>query len=90
MPRGTLHDLIDHIDHIVAVAGIDHVGIGSDFDGVSVLPMQLDDVSCYPLITQALLDRGYDEAGIKKILGKNLLRVMREAEKVAAELTNAQ
>ena len=86
MPQGTIHDLIDHIDHIVQVAGIDHVGIGSDFDGVSVLPTQLEDVSCYPFITQALLDRGYSEADILKVLGKNLLRVMRAAEKVAKQL----
>ncbi len=83
MPRGTIHDLIDHIDHIVEVAGIDHVGIGSDYDGVSVLPTQLEDVSSYPLITQALLDRGYSEEDIVKVLGKNLLRVMRQVEQVA-------
>jgi len=85
MPRGSIHDLVDHIDHIVKVAGIDHVGIGSDFDGVSVLPTQLDDVSCYPLITQALLDRGFSEADIIKVLGKNLLRVMRHVEKIAKQ-----
>jgi membrane dipeptidase len=85
MARGTIHDLIDHIDHIVEVAGIDHVGLGSDYDGVSRLPTQLDDVSSYPYITQALLDRGYSEADIKKVLGENLLRVMEDVEKVAAE-----
>jgi membrane dipeptidase len=84
MTRGTIHDLIDHIDHIVQVAGIDHVGLGSDFDGVSTLPTQLEDVSCYPYITQALLDRGYSEADIKKILGENLLHVMQKVEEVAA------
>lgn len=83
MPRGTIHDLVDHIDHIVQVAGIDHVGIGSDFDGVSTLPTQLEDVSCYPYITQALLDRSYSENDIKKILGENLLRVMQKVEEVA-------
>ncbi len=85
MPQGTIHDLIDHIDHIVQVAGIDHVGIGSDFDGVSVLPTQLDDVSCYPFITQALLDRGYSEADIVKVLGQNLLRVMRDVEQISKQ-----
>ena len=85
MPQGTIHDLIDHIDHIVKVAGIDHVGIGSDFDGVSVLPTQMEDVSCYPLITQALLDRDYSEEDIVKVLGKNLLRVMREVEQVSKQ-----
>ncbi|TWU24510.1 dipeptidase [Bythopirellula polymerisocia] len=86
MERGTIHDLIDHIDHIVQVAGIDHVGLGSDFDGVSVLPTQLDDVASYPYITQALLDRGYNEADINKVLGENLLRVMEETEKVSEQL----
>jgi membrane dipeptidase len=85
MTRGTIHDLIDHIDHIVQVAGIDHVGIGSDFDGVSTLPTQLEDVSCYPYITQALLDRGYSEVDIKKVLGENLLRVMTTVEEVAKQ-----
>jgi membrane dipeptidase len=85
MTRGTIHDLVDHIDHIVQVAGIDHVGIGSDFDGVSTLPTQLEDVSCYPYITQALLDRGYSEADIKKVLGENLLRVMARVEEVARQ-----
>ncbi|WP_148074819.1 dipeptidase [Bythopirellula goksoeyrii] len=84
--RGTIHDLIDHIDHIAEVAGIDHVGLGSDYDGVTSLPTQLDDVSSYPYITQALLDRGYSEADIKKILGENLLRVMEATEHVAKQL----
>jgi membrane dipeptidase len=88
MPRGSIHNVIDHIDHIIQVAGIDHVGIGSDFDGVSTLPEQLEDVSAYPLITQALLDRGYQEEEILKILGGNLLRVMRQAEQVAQRLSD--
>ncbi|QDT28670.1 Membrane dipeptidase (Peptidase family M19) [Gimesia panareensis] len=83
---GTIHDVVDHIDHIVKVAGVEHVGIGSDFDGVSTLPSQLEDVSTYPLITQALLDRGYTDQQIKQIMGQNLLRVMREAELVAKRL----
>jgi membrane dipeptidase len=90
MPRGTIHSLLDHIDHIVKVAGIDHVGIGSDYDGVSVLPTQLEDVSTYPYITQGLLDRGYSEEDIRKILGTNLLRVMRDVERVAKELDEQQ
>ena len=81
--RGTIHTLVDHIDHIVKVAGVDHVGIGSDYDGVSMLPEQLEDVSTYPYITQALLDRGYSHDDIKKINGGNLLRVMRAAEQAA-------
>jgi membrane dipeptidase len=86
MPQGTIHIVIDHIDHIAKTAGVDHVGIGSDFDGVSVLPTQLEDVSCYPYITQGLLDRGYSDDDIRKILGTNLLRVMRAAEQVADQL----
>jgi N-acyl-D-amino-acid deacylase len=78
---GTLHDLVDHIDHIVRVAGIDHVGIGSDFDGVTMLPAQLEDVSTYPIITQELLNRGYTAAEIHKILSGNVLRVLRAAER---------
>jgi membrane dipeptidase len=80
---GTVRTVVDHIDHIVKVAGIDHVGIGSDFDGVSMVPRQLEDVSCYPNITQALLDRGYAEGDILKILGSNVLRALRKAEEVA-------
>ncbi len=87
MKRGTIHDLIDHIDHIVEVAGIDHVGLGSDYDGVSTLPTQLDDVASYPFITQALLDRGYSESDIKKVLGENLLRVMKKVEDAAEKPT---
>ena len=86
MPRGSIHDLVDHIDHIVKLAGIDHVGIGSDYDGVSILPTQLEDVSTYPYITQALIDRGYSHADIIKVLGTNLLRVMKRTEEVAQKL----
>ena len=85
---GTIHDVIDHIDHIVKVAGIDHVGLGSDFDGVTMLPEQLHDVSTYPYITQALLDRGYTKPQIRKILGENVLRALREAEHVAKKLAS--
>lgn len=80
---GTIHDLIDHIDHIVKVAGIDHVGLGSDYDGVPMLPDQLDDVSTYPNITQALLDRGYSDDEVRKILGGNMLRVLGDVEQAA-------
>ena len=68
--------LIDHIDHIARVAGVDHVGIGSDFDGVSALPMGMEDVTRLPRIAQALLDRGYSESDVKKMLGGNMMRVM--------------
>ncbi len=83
-PAGDVHTIVDHIDHIVRVAGIDHVGLGSDFDGVSKLPEQMQDVSCYPYLTQALLDRGYKPEEIHKILGGNLMRVFAQAEAVAA------
>jgi membrane dipeptidase len=83
---GTIHDVVDHIDHIVRLAGIDHVGIGSDYDGVGMLPAQLEDVSTYPLITQELLNRGYTAQQIHKIMGGNILTVMREAEEVAKKL----
>lgn len=82
----TVHDVLDHIDHVVQVAGIEHVGLGSDFDGVPALPGQLDDVSTYPVITQGLIDRGYSEAAIRKVLGENVLRVFAEVEQQAARL----
>jgi membrane dipeptidase len=84
-PVGSVHTLVDHIDHIVQVAGVDHVGLGSDFDGIFTTPKQLEDVSCYPNITQELLNRGYSKEQIHKILGGNLLRVFRQAEQVAAK-----
>jgi membrane dipeptidase len=83
---GTIHDVVDHIEHVIKIAGIDHVGIGSDFDGIDTLPKQLDDVSSYPLITQELLNRGYHEEQIHKIMGRNVLRAMRSVEKVAEGL----
>jgi membrane dipeptidase len=83
IPPGTIRHVVDHIDHIVRVAGIDHVGIGSDFDGVTSLPTQLEDVSTYPLITQELLTRGYTAAEVHQIMSGNVLRVMKGAEAVA-------
>lgn len=73
-----LSDVIDQIEHVIHVAGIDHVGLGSDFDGVNYLPEQLQDATDYPLITQALLERGYTQEEIAKIMGENLLRVFKE------------
>ncbi|GGK68346.1 dipeptidase [Rufibacter glacialis] len=67
--------LIDHIDHVVKLAGVDHVGLGSDYDGISSAPAGLEDVSTYPLITKALLERGYKKKDIEKILGGNFIRV---------------
>jgi membrane dipeptidase len=84
--RGTVADVANHIDHIVKVAGIDHVGIGSDFDGITSWPVGLEDVSCYPRLTEELLRRGYSDSDVHKILGGNVLRAFREAGKVAAQL----
>jgi membrane dipeptidase len=87
IPRPPFHVLIDHIDHIAKVAGVDHVGLGSDFDGVSgATPQGMDSAADLPRITQGLLDRGYSETDIKKILGGNLLRVFAEVEKVSREM----
>ena len=86
-PAGTVHDVVDHIEHVIKIAGVDHVGIGSDYDGISRLPKQLEDVSCYPAITQELLNRGHKKDDILKILGGNILRVFRDAEKVAAGMS---
>lgn len=85
-PRGTLADVADHIDHVRKVAGIDHIGIGSDFDGITSTPVGLEDVSTYPVLFAELLRRGYGEQDLKKIAGLNLLRAMREMERVAARL----
>lgn len=82
-PSGDVHTIVDHIDQIVKVAGIDCVGLGSDFDGVPRLPKQMSDVSCYPFITQVLLDRGYTRDQILKVLGGNLMRVFAQAEAVS-------
>ena len=90
IPRPPLKSLIDHIDHIAKVAGIDHVGLGSDFDGVSgATPQGIDSAADLPKITQALLDRGYSAEDIKKILGGNLMRVFREVEGVSHEMQAA-
>ena len=85
IPTGSVHTVVDHIEHIIKTAGVDHVGLGSDFDGITSVPNQLEDVSCYPYITQELLNRGYGKDDLVKILGGNLLRVLRRAEEVAKE-----
>jgi len=85
-PRATVADVADHIDHIRKVAGIDHIGLGGDFDGITSVPEGLEDVSKYPALTAELLRRGYKDDDVKKILGLNILRVMRGAEKVSATL----
>ncbi|MBA2339070.1 MAG: membrane dipeptidase [Pyrinomonadaceae bacterium] len=83
LPPTPLSILIDHIDHIAKTAGVDHVGIGSDFDGVPSLPVGMEDISKLPNITYELLKRGYSETDVRKILGENLLRAFAEAERVA-------
>jgi membrane dipeptidase len=91
IPRPPLKALIDHIDHIAKVAGIDHVGLGSDFDGVSgATPQGINSAADLPKITQALLDRGYSEEDIHKILGGNVLRVFAEVERVSHEMQTEQ
>ena len=85
-PYSTLSQVLDHIDHVVELIGIDHVGIGSDFDGVGdSLPTGLKDVSAYPNLVQGMLDRGYKRADIEKVLSGNFLRVWSAVEKYAAE-----
>jgi len=84
--RGDLSDIVDHIDHVVELVGIDHVGFGSDFDGVAAVPVGLDDVAHYPNLIEALLEAGYTEEQIEKIAGGNLLRVWTEVERVAEQL----
>lgn len=85
-PFATLEQVLDHIDHVVKLIGIDHVGIGSDYDGVGdSLPVGLKDVSMYPNLVQGLLDRNYSEEDIKKILGGNTMRVWKAAEQYAAQ-----
>ena len=85
-PDATLAQVADHIEHVRDVAGIDHVGIGSDFDGISSTPLGLEDVSKYPDLLAELLRRGWSDADVAKVAGGNILRVMRTAEVVAARL----
>jgi membrane dipeptidase len=85
-PVATVAMVADHIDHVRQVAGIDHIGVGSDFDGIQSTPVGLEDVSTYPVLTAELLRRGYSDADVQKVLGQNVLRVMRDAERAAATL----
>jgi membrane dipeptidase len=87
IPRPPFKELIDQIDHVAKVAGVDHVGLGSDFDGISgQLPEGIDSVADLPKITAALMERGYSAEDCRKILGGNLLRVFREVEQVSKQL----
>ncbi len=89
-PTVSVSDVADHVDEVRRVAGIDHVGIGSDFDGMPKGPVGLDDVSGYPLLLAELLSRGYSRDDIAKLAGLNVLRVMGEVERVAAELQRSE
>ena len=88
-PKATLAQVADHMDHLRQVAGVDHVGIGSDFDGISSVPVGLEDVSKFPDLLAELLRRRWTEADVKKVAGLNMLRVMRAAEQVAREMRTA-
>jgi membrane dipeptidase len=78
--KAPFHLVIEHIEYIIKLVGVDYVGIGSDFDGIILTPKQLDDVTTYPLITKALVEKGYSEEDIHKILGRNILRVLKANE----------
>jgi membrane dipeptidase len=84
VPDSSVADVADHVDHIRRIAGIDHIGVGSDFDGSPGMPEGLEDVSRYPALFAELAGRGYGDDELAKIAGRNVLRVMREAERVAA------
>ena len=90
IPKVPLSVLIDHFDHVAKVAGIDHVGIGSDFDGVPDLPAGMDDIAHLPAITYELLRRGYSEADVRKVLGENFMRAFAQAERVARSANAGQ
>jgi membrane dipeptidase len=89
-PVATISDVADHIEHIRDVAGIDHVGLGSDFDGIPTYVDGLDDVSTFPALLVELSRRGWSDEDLRKVAGENLLRVMREAEAVASRLQRAE
>jgi len=90
LPFASVDDVLDHFDHVVKLTGVDHVGIGSDYDGVGdSLPIGLKDVSSYPTLIAGLLERGYSEEDVRKILGENLLRVWEEVEAYAATTSSS-
>jgi membrane dipeptidase len=85
-PQATVADMADHIDHIRAVAGIDHIGIGADFDGMATGPVGMEDTAGYPALFTELARRGYTRRELEQIASRNMLRVLREAEAYAASL----
>jgi membrane dipeptidase len=86
-PRATLAQVANHVEHVREVAGVNHVGLGGDFDGTEDLPEGLADVSCYPALIAELLERGWSEEDCIKLAGGNILRVMQEAEAAAREIS---
>lgn len=86
VPRATLGQVADHIEHIRRIAGIEHVGIGGDFDGITSVPIGLEDVSTYPALIAELARRGWTESELRMLAAENVLRVMRQAERVATRL----
>ena len=86
-PRATLADVVTHAEHVRDVAGIDHIGIGGDYDGTDDLPDGLQDVSCYPALIAALLDRGWSEQDCSKLTSGNVLRALQAAEDAAAAIS---
>jgi membrane dipeptidase len=86
LPRATIQDVADHIEHVRQVAGVDHIGIGSDFDGIDQGPAGLEDVSMFPALFAELIRRGWSDADLRKLAGENLLRVLRQAEATARRL----
>src|SRR5262249_47687322 len=85
-PRATLAQVADHFDYLKRTVGVDHIGVGSDFDGIEVVPLGLEDVSKFPDLMGELLRRGWTALEIRKVAGLNLLRVLRAAERVSAEM----
>jgi membrane dipeptidase len=85
-PRATIADVVKHINHVADIAGVDAIGLGSDFDGIGCAPEGLDSVDKWPNLTRALLEEGYTQNDIIKIYGENTMRVMTQVEKVAASL----
>jgi membrane dipeptidase len=86
LPRATLSQVADHIEHIRKIAGVDHIGIGSDFDGMGEGPAGLEDVATFPALFAELIRRGWSDADLKKLAGENLIRAFRQAESTAARL----
>jgi membrane dipeptidase len=89
-PQADLDDVADHVEYVRSVAGVDHVGLGGDYDGTPRMPRGLEDVSCYPALLAVLAERGWTDVDLARLACRNLLRVMREVEQVAADLRRAR